>query len=153
MARMEDLVASEQAHMRSLALATFDTEPWADGPPLNERRVAIVTTAGLSLRGEDAFGLGAADYRVIPAEAESGDILMNHVSVNFDRTGFQDDVNVVFPIDRLRDMAADGEIGSVAEFHYSFMGATDPALLEDSARALAGMMREDRVNAVLLSPV
>ena len=153
MARMEDLVETEQAHMRSLPLNEFDSTPWAEGPPLSERRVAIVTSAGLSLRGEEAFGLGAADYRVIPATTKSADILMNHVSVNFDRTGFQDDVNIVFPIDRLKEMAADGEIGSVADFHYSFMGATDPALLEDSARALAGMLREDKVNAVILTPV
>lgn len=153
MARMEDLVASEQEHMRSLALPTFDTTPWTDGPLVRDRRVAVVTTAGLSLRGDAAFGLGAGDYRVIPAETDAGDILMNHVSVNFDRTGFQDDINVVLPIERLREMAADGAIGSVADFHYSFMGATDPTLLEDSARALAGMLRKDRVNAVLLTPV
>lgn len=153
MARMEDLVETEQEHMRSLPLNEFDSTPWAEGPPLAERRVAIVTSAGLSLRGEEAFGLGAADYRVIPATTKSADILMNHVSVNFDRTGFQDDVNIVFPIDRLKEMAADGEIGSVADFHYSFMGATDPALLEDSARALASMLREDKVNAVILTPV
>lgn len=153
MARMEDLVESEQAHMRELPLTTFETTPWVEGPPLSERRVAIVTTAGLGLRGEDAFGIGAADYRIIPADTDSGDILMTHISVNFDRTGFQDDVNVVLPIDRLREMAADGEIGSVAGYHFSFMGATDPAQLQDSARALAGMLREDKVNAVLLSPV
>jgi D-proline reductase (dithiol) PrdB len=153
MARMEDFVETEQEHMRSLPLNKFESMPWAEGPSLSERRVAIVTSAGLSLRGEEAFGLGAADYRVIPSTTNSGDILMNHVSVNFDRTGFQDDVNIVFPIDRLKEMAADGEIGSVADFHYSFMGATDPALLEDSARALAGMLREDKVNAVILTPV
>jgi len=153
MARMEDLVESEQEHMRNLPLNEFDSTPWVEGPLLAERRVAIVTSAGLSLRGEKAFGLGAADYRVIPGSTDTADILMNHVSVNFDRTGFQDDVNIVFPIDRLREMATDGEIGSVADFHYSFMGATDPALMEDSARALAGMLREDRVNAVLLTPV
>ena len=153
MARMEDLVDSEQEHMRNLPMNAFDSTPWVEGPPLSERRVAIVTSAGLSLRGEQAFGLGAADYRVIPGSTDAADILMNHVSVNFDRTGFQDDINIVFPIDRLREMAADGEIGSVADFHYSFMGATDPALMEDSARALAGMLREDRVNAVLLTPV
>ena len=48
---------------------------------------------------------------------------MSHISVNFDRSGFQQDLNVVFPVERLREMAADGEIGSVAD---SFMGATDP---------------------------
>ena len=153
MARIEDLVKSEQVHMRKLPLPPYETTPWAEGPPLSERRVAIVTTAGLGIRGEEAFGFGAVDYRVIPVETDSADILMTHVSVNFDRTGFQDDVNVVFPIDRLREMLADGEIGSIAEFHYSFMGATDPELLEGSARALAGMLREDEGNAVLLSPV
>ncbi|MDD9926875.1 MAG: selenoprotein B, partial [Rhodospirillaceae bacterium] len=70
MARMEDLVESEQAHMRNLPLPTYETTPWAEGPPLSERRVAIVTTAGLGLRGEDAFGCGAADYRVIQAETD-----------------------------------------------------------------------------------
>lgn len=153
MARMEDLVEAEQKHMRSLPLPEYDTTPWVEGPPLSERRVAIVTSAGLSLRGEQSFQLGAADYRVLPGDIDTADIVMNHVSVNFDRTGFQDDVNIVLPIDRLREMAADGEIGSVAGFHYSVMGATDPSLLEDSARAIAGMLREDKVNAVLLTPV
>jgi D-proline reductase (dithiol) PrdB len=153
MARMEDLVESEQEHMLKLPLPSFDTTPWVDGPPLSQRRVAIVTTAGLSIRGEKLFARGAADYRVLPAEADMADILMNHVSVNFDRTGFQDDVNVVFPIDRLREMAADGEIGSVAGYHYSFMGATDTDAMESSAREVAGMFKEDRVNAVILTPV
>lgn len=153
MARMEDLVESEQEHLNHLPLPTFETTPWVTGPPLAERRVAIVTSAGLSLRGEKLFTRGAADYRVIPGDADTADVLMNHVSVNFDRTGFQDDVNVVYPIDRLKEMAADGEIGSVADFHYSFMGATDTALMEASARELAGMMKEDRVNAVILTPV
>lgn len=153
MARMEDLVESEQEHLNHLPLPTFETTPWVAGPPLAERRVAIVTSAGLSLRGEKLFTRGAADYRVIPGDADTADVLMNHVSVNFDRTGFQDDVNVVYPIDRLKEMAADGEIGSVADCHYSFMGATDTALMEASARELAGMMKEDRVNAVILTPV
>ena len=153
MARMEDLVPAEQDHMRALPLPKFASEPWVEGPPLSQRRVAIVTTAGLSLRGENLFARGAADYRVIPADAAPADILMSHISVNFDRTGFQDDVNVVFPIDRLKELADAGKIGSVAEFHYSFMGATDTAHLEASARELAGMLKEDGVNAVLLSPV
>ena len=154
MARMADLVESEQAHLNNLPLPTYDTTPWVDGPPASQRRVALVTTAGLNLRGEQPFRMGAgADYRVIPASTDGADILMNHVSVNFDRTGFQDDVNVVLPLDRLKEMAADGEIGSVAAYHYSFMGATDPAMLEPKARELAGMLKEDGVNAVILTPV
>ena len=153
MARMEDLVESEQAHMRDLALTTYDTAPWVDGPPLSERRVAIVTTAGLGLRGDDGFGLGAADYRVIPAETDSGDILMSHISVNFDRTGFQDDVNVVFPIDRLRELKDAGVIGSIASRHFGFMGATPPMAHAEIAKDLAGAMKGDKVDGVLLAGV
>ena len=50
---------------------------------------------------------------------------MSHISVNVDRSGFQQDFNVDFPVERLKEMAVDGEIGSVADFGYSFMGATD----------------------------
>ena len=53
----------------------------------------------------------------------------------------------------LKEMAVDGEIGSVAAYHYSFMGATDPVMLEPKARELAGMLKGDAVNAVILTPV
>jgi D-proline reductase (dithiol) PrdB len=78
---------------------------------------------------------------------------MSHVSTNFDRTGFQQDLNVILPIDRLREMAGRGEIGSVADFHYSFMGATEPEKMELTVRKLASLIKKDNVNAVLLVPV
>jgi D-proline reductase (dithiol) PrdB len=78
---------------------------------------------------------------------------MSHISTNFDRTGFQQDHNVVFPIDRLNELAAEGAVGSVASIHYSFMGATHPGKLERTARQLAGMLKQDQVDAVLLVPV
>ena len=78
---------------------------------------------------------------------------MSHASVNFDRTAFQRDINVVFPLDRLRAMVATGTIGSLAATHYSFMGATDPRGMEANARAVAGRLKSDRVDAVLLTPV
>jgi D-proline reductase (dithiol) PrdB len=83
--------------------------------------------------------------------------LISHISINFDRTGFQEDWNVVFPLDRLNELAADGVIGEVAQTHYSFMGsfmgATDPVLMEPHARALAGRLKGDRVDTVILPPV
>ena len=78
---------------------------------------------------------------------------MSHISINYDRTGFQEDWNVVFPLDRLGELAAEGAIGSVAATHYSFMGATDPVLMEDYAREVAGRLKQDKVDAVILSPV
>lgn len=78
---------------------------------------------------------------------------MSHVSVNFDRSGFQQDVNVVFPLELLRKLAANDEIGSVAKWHYSFMGATDPTRLADTALQVARLLKEDRVTAAILIPV
>jgi D-proline reductase (dithiol) PrdB len=128
-------------------------KPWVVGPPLAGRRVAIVSTAALNLRGDAVFQRGATDYRVIPGDSNPGDIVMSHVSVNFDRTGFQQDLNVCFPLERLRELAGEGVIGSVADFHYTLSGAADPWDLEESARSIADQMKADAVDTVLLVPI
>jgi len=153
MARLSDLPESMTEHLLNLPLPEFDDTALVSGAPLAERRVAIVTSAGLMRRGEDAFAPGDADYRVIPGDVRGTDLLMSHISVNYDRAGFVEDANVVFPIDRLRELAADGTIGSVADHHYSFMGATDPASMAGPADQVAGHLAADRVDAVLLTPV
>lgn len=150
---MENIPAAEREVIRSLDCPTFETAPFVSGPPLANRRVAIVSTAGLQRRGDRLFSANSGDYRIIPADTEPRDIVMSHVSPNFDRTGFQTDVNVAFPLERLHEMAADGEIGSVAKLHYSFMGAASPAAIEEKARELAGHLAADNVDAVLLVPI
>ncbi len=153
MVRLADMPKGSGDHLATLACPSYDTAPWVTGPALGKRRVAIISTAGLQVRGDRPFGLGADDYRVIPGDTPGGDLIMSHVSTNFDRSGFQQDLNIAFPIDRLREMAADGEIGSVADFHYSFMGATDPELYEGPARRLAELLKKDNVDAALLVPI
>jgi len=155
MARLSDFSASEQKHHldKIRDLPDFGPTAFVAGLPLRERRVAIVTTSGVHTRGDRPFEIGAADYRVIPGDAPAADLLMSHSSVNFDRSGFQEDVNVVFPIDRLRELKAAGVIGSVSDFHYSFMGAAPIRALEPKARELAALLKKDRVDAVLLTPV
>ena len=137
-------------------LPRFESRPWVRGPALWRRRVAIVTTAGLHLRGDRPFGSGASgmDYRVIPHDVAASDLVMSHVSVNFDRSAFQADLNVALPLDRLRELVRDGVVGSAADFHYSFMGAVSPVTrYEPKVRELAGLLRQDAVDAVLLTPV
>jgi D-proline reductase (dithiol) PrdB len=153
MVRLNDIDDMLRGALEGLECRGYDTKPWVEGPPLKDRRVALVSTAGLQKRGDTAFSIGSDDYRVIPGEADSGDIVMSHVSTNFDRTGFQQDINVAFPIDRLRELADEGVIGSVAAFHYSFMGATDPDQMAPKARELAGLLKKDNVDAMLLAPV
>jgi D-proline reductase (dithiol) PrdB len=160
MARLKELDEASQTVLMKMECPVFDTHPWVTGPPLKNRRVAIVTTAGLHRRTDRPFLLATGadqpkpvDYRVIPATTKTSELVMSHTSANFDRTGFQQDSNLVFPIDRLRELAADGTIGSVADFHYSFMGATDPKLMEPAAGRLAMLLRNDNVDAVALIPV
>ena len=153
MVRLASIPEPMRGHLGNLPCPTFETAPFVDAPPASERRVAIVSTAGLHRRDDRPFGLGSDDYRVIPGEAKANDLVMSHVSTNFDRTGFQQDLNVLFPLDRLREMTDRGEIGGVADYHYSFMGATEPEKMESAARKLASLLKDDGVNVVLLVPV
>jgi D-proline reductase (dithiol) PrdB len=134
-------------------LPEFETTPWADGPPLAERRIALISTAGLHLKGETAYAADSGEYRIIPDDADMGELVMSHISTNFDRTGFYRDLNVVFPIDRLRELKDAGVIGSIASRHFGFMGATPPHLMEPLARDLAAIMRDDAVGGIVLCPV
>jgi D-proline reductase (dithiol) PrdB len=147
------LPPAQAKRLAELECPDFETRPWVTGPALSERRVAIVSSAGLVVRGADPFRGRDPDYRVIPEETRSEELLVSHISINFDRTGFQEDWNVVFPLDRLNELAAEGVIGSVAATHYAFMGATDPLQMEPHARELAGRLKQDTVDAVILSPV
>jgi D-proline reductase (dithiol) PrdB len=151
--RLTDLPPAQAQRLAELECPDFKTRPWVGGPPLPQRRIAIVSSAGLVVRGKDPFRGRDADYREIPADTKPEELLISHISINFDRTGFQEDWNVVFPLDRLRELAAEGVIGSVAQTHYSFMGATDPVQMEGHARELAGRLKQDNVDAVILSPV
>ena len=153
MARLSDLPDALAEHLLKLPCEAMGTTPCAGGSPVAERRVAIISTAGLGRRDDENFSAGANDYRVLPSDLPPGEIVMSHISVNYDRTGFQDDVNICFPLDRLKEMAADGEIGSVADFHYSFMGATDPKEMKPAVDSLIGPMQAEGVNAVVLIPV
>jgi D-proline reductase (dithiol) PrdB len=153
MVRLTDLPPSQQANLPNVECPSFERRPFVAGPPLAARRIAVVSSAGLIRRGERPFVSGEGGYRVIPGDTPPGDILITHASVNFDRTGFQRDMNVVLPLARLAELATQGAIGSVAATQYSFMGATDPRQMEQNARQVAGFLKQDRVDGVLLTPV
>ncbi len=154
MARLDKMSELERKHIEKLDCPTFESFPWAEGPSLNERRVAIVSTAGIHCHDDRPFTFDPGDsYRIIPGDIKAKDLVMTHVSTNFDHTGFQQDWNVIFPIDRLRELAEKGIVGSVADFHYSFMGANDPMTMEQEARNIADLLKKDSVDAVLLLPV
>ncbi|MGH7038688.1 MAG: glycine/sarcosine/betaine reductase selenoprotein B family protein [Stellaceae bacterium] len=153
MTRLTDLPPAQARRFAESECPDFATRPWVPGPALSRRRVAIVSSAGLVRRSETPFRGRDPDYRVVPSATRPEELLISHISINFDRTGFQEDWSVVFPLDRLNELAGERVIGSVAETHYSFMGATDPVQMEPYVRELAGRLKRDSVDAVLLSPV
>ncbi len=156
MVRLSDLHEAEAEHLQARADAMSRIEPgrWLTAKPLAELTVAIVSTAGLHLRTDAPFTLGALDYRVLPSDADWGDVVLSHVSTNFDRSAFQQDPNISFPLDRLHEMVASGEIGGVSPRHYSFMGAMpNPALFEDAGSEVGRMLAADGVDVALLVPV
>jgi D-proline reductase (dithiol) PrdB len=152
--RLEKAGEEERKRLLSFKIPSFATHPWVGGPPLKERRVAIVTSAGVHGRHDRPFSRDLDDfYRVIPGDVQPNDLVMSHMATSFDRSGFQRDWNVVFPLDRLREMAAEGIIGSLAAFHYSYNSPRAQPDAPEPIREIAGLLKKDKVNAVLLFPV
>jgi D-proline reductase (dithiol) PrdB len=153
MVRLEQFEEKEREHLLNLPCPVYDSTPFAAAIEVSQARVALISTAGLHRRSDRAFAVGETGYRLIPNDVQANELVMSHISTNFDRSGFQMDMNIVFPLDRLKEMAQSGYINSIAHYHYSFMGATDPTQMEQEARTLAAILKNDQVNAVLLVPV
>ena len=155
MVRLADLPDYEREHLLEKCGEPLGPPVWvAPGKELSRMRIALVTTAGLHFRDDPAFGLVDDGFRPISGEEDPDQLVMSHSSVNFDRGGFQEDINTVFPLSRFRELEVRGIIGSLASVHYSFMGAgLQPEAYEGNARGLAGMLKQDEVDAVFLTPV
>lgn len=147
--------AAVRARANDIPVYEFNTLAWTTPKPLAESRVAIVTTAGLRTDTATLWSQSDEGFTVLPHGAN--DLSFAHFSPNFDRSGFNLDINTVLPTDRLDEMAAAGTIGSVAKQHISFMGAQKDHNLAtmrlDTGPAAAQLLREDAVDTILLTPV
>jgi D-proline reductase (dithiol) PrdB len=119
---------------------------------LNESTFALVTTAGVHLRAQEPFPLdGDNSWREIPGKVDSSDLMVTHD--HYDHRHADQDINCVFPIDRLRELAADGIIKDVSSLHLGFMGYTQ--LLKDFYERVAPEMAQridrSRADAVILT--
>ncbi len=151
MVKITEMPAVGRGFISKLEMPVYEHPTWTQPAPAKQRRIAIVSTAAISRRGDKPFSWLARDYRAFGKDER--DLVMTHVAVEYDRTAWQQDLNTILPLDRLDEMAKDGEIGSVADEHYAFMGAADPLDMERSARELAGRMKQEDVNTVFLIPV
>ena len=132
---------------------TFDAPAFTKPKALSEAKVALVSSASLHHEDDADFGVSDAGYRVLHRHRR--DIVVGHWSPNFDASGVSADLNVVFPIDRLEEMAAEGAIGSVSDVHLAFAGNQFDlaAIRMDGGPAGAKYLADQGVDVVLLTPV
>ena len=152
MVRLADLPPAEAEALRAWRCPDFGPPAFVSGPPLSRRRVVAISSAGLRLPEDRPFAADSADYRLLPV-TERHRLLQDHLNAGHDRTGFSRDLNTVLPLDRLQELAEEGVIGSLAELHYSFMGAADVSAWRPAVRDLAGILEADGVDTALLFPV
>ena len=155
---LSELSEVEANSLRYFPALEHDDAPSAPlGKPLSEAKLGLVTTGGIHLRDDTPFLHQTppdASFKVIPAGTPARDIVQSHVSIGFDHTAIYRDINVTFPMDRLRELRDRGEVGGLAENYYSFMGAQrDPSrTIQETAPEVARRMQAEGVDAVLITP-
>ncbi len=123
---------------------------------LAKSNIAIVTAAGVHLRDQEPFNiadeLGDLGFRVIPPDADTARLMVTHH--HYDHTDADADINVVFPLDVLRELEADKVIGGLARKHVGYMGYTMQlkAMYEGTAPEIANEIdKGSRADAVILT--
>jgi len=155
MPRLDRLPQINRNSLITLPVPVNDTAPFTPlGKPLAACRIAIVTTAGLHRRGDRPFGPGDQSYRVIPSETPTVDILQSHTSIGFDRVPTMRDLNISFPVDRLRELVARGELAGPGPHHYSFMGAQRETarIAAETGPEVGRRLRDEGVDVALVTP-
>ena len=123
--------------------------------------LALMTSAGISMKFDPPFDVerekreplwGDPSHREIAKGAIEKDIEVNHLHINTHY--IKQDMNVMLPLARFREFESEGIIGKLAPTCYSYYGyQPDPGnLLEETMPRVADKMREESVEAVLLTP-
>lgn len=136
--------------------------PWTPmAKPLNQTTIALVTSAGISLKTDPPFDMerekreavwGDRSYRAIPRGTTEKDIDVNHLHINTNY--IKQDINVILPLARLVEFEQEKIIGRVAPTAYSFYGfqwqSTD--FLKEAIEPISKNMKLEGVEAVLMTP-
>lgn len=117
---------------------------------MDQATIALVSTAGVRMRSDPPFQLeGDSTFRVITAGSTAE---LTYDDAHYDHGCVDQDLNCVFPLDRLRELAAEKVIGAVAEKHFS-LGYSQALreLRETTIPALVREVERARPDAVLLT--
>ncbi|HZO74463.1 MAG TPA: glycine/sarcosine/betaine reductase selenoprotein B family protein [Ktedonobacteraceae bacterium] len=119
---------------------------------LKESVFALITTAGVHLRSQEPFNIeGDNSWRVIAEDVSSDQLMITHE--HYDHDDADKDINCVFPLDRLREIASQGIIAGVANKHLGFMGYTQHFrdLYERAAPEMAKVIVRSNADGVVLT--
>ncbi len=137
----------------------FSDSPWTPMTmPASQCRLALVTTGGVHLRSQPPYNMkdsaGDPTFREIPADAHVRNLTITHNY--YDHSDADKDINIVFPIERVRELAQFGDIGEVNHRHFSFMGHITnqhiPTLMNITALRVASALKADGVDIAILTP-
>jgi len=126
--------------------------PWTPlRKALSDSTVVLITTAGVHLRSNPAFHLNSdPTFRIIPKDAQPADLAISHQA--YDRTDALRDINLVFPIERLRELEAEHVIGRLAADHYGFGLEGSAKRLMPSIKEVSSRIKESGADLALLVP-
>jgi D-proline reductase (dithiol) PrdB len=129
--------------------------------PLNQTAIALVTSAGISLKSDPPFDMererrepfwGDRSFRMIPRGTTEKEIDVNHLHINANY--IRQDINVMLPLERMAEFETERIIGRLAPTAYSFYGFQwkSNEFLKTAIEPISKKMKEERVEAVLLTP-
>ena len=120
--------------------------------PLKDMVVAIATAAGVHHKDDKRFNLaGDFTFRIIKDTMPSSELMVSHGG--YDNSDVNKDINCMFPIDRLPELAKDGVIKAVAPVHIGFMGGggNQEKFKNETGPAIAKILKDEGVDAVILT--
>ncbi len=124
--------------------------------PLKEARLTFVSTAGVQPKNTMPFDtvhpVGDYSFRRVPANSKTSDLEIHQLK--YPTFGAEKDLNVIFPIERLRELVAEKFVGSLTENFFSFIGYNmDAERLENTlAKDIADAVESEKPDVVLLAP-
>ncbi len=140
--------------MKPLEFARHDSAPLTPlSKPLGECRIGLISSGGVYHSSQPAYqDLDDLTYREIPKDVDLAELKIHHVG--YDHTDAEKDVNIVFPVTRLRELEKEGFIGALASPCYTFMGRiySRLRLLKETGPDLAKKLKENSVDACLIVP-
>ncbi|MCA1567735.1 MAG: glycine/betaine/sarcosine/D-proline family reductase selenoprotein B [Acidobacteria bacterium] len=124
--------------------------------PLAESRLTFISTAGVQPAGTLPFDtvhpVGDYTFRRVPSGATPGELEIHQLK--YPTHGAARDLNVIFPIERLQEFAAEGLIAALTPHFFSFIGYNmDAERLERTlAEEIADAVVADGADVALMSP-